>query len=52
MPAPIVGRRFGVGDIALPDREKTAGIKSTGNFRIEPMGSRDVQIRAVVAAGT
>ena len=30
MPAPIVGRRFGVGDIALPDREKTAGIKVLG----------------------
>jgi multimeric flavodoxin WrbA len=30
MPAPIVGRRFGVGDIALPGREKTAGIKVLG----------------------
>ena len=30
MPAPIVGRRFGVGDIALPDREKTEGIKVLG----------------------
>ena len=30
MPAPIVGRRFGVGDIALPDKEKTAGIKVLG----------------------
>ena len=30
MPAPIVGRRFGVGDIALPDREKTEGLKVLG----------------------
>jgi len=30
MPAPIVGRKFGVGDITLPDREKTAGIKVLG----------------------
>ena len=30
MPAPIVGRRFGVGDITLPDREKTAGIRVLG----------------------
>ena len=30
MPAPIVGRRFGVGDISLPDRERTTGIKVLG----------------------
>jgi multimeric flavodoxin WrbA len=30
MPAPIVGRRFGVGDIALPERERTEGIKVLG----------------------
>ena len=30
MPAPIVGRRFGVGDISLPDHEKNAGIKVLG----------------------
>jgi len=30
MPAPIVGRKFGVGDIAPPDREKIKGIKVAG----------------------
>ena len=30
MPAPIVGRKFGVGDISLPEREKTEGIKVLG----------------------
>jgi multimeric flavodoxin WrbA len=30
MPAPIVGRRFGVGDISLPGRDRTRGIKVLG----------------------
>ena len=30
MPAPIVGRKFGVGDIEAPDREKIKGIKVAG----------------------
>src|SRR5512136_2936923 len=30
MPAPIVGRKFGVGDITAPDREKIKGIRVTG----------------------
>jgi hypothetical protein len=30
MPAPIVGRRFGVGDITPPDREKIKGTKVAG----------------------
>jgi len=30
VPAPIVGRKFGVGDIAPPYREKIKGIKVAG----------------------
>ena len=30
MPAPIVGRKFGVGDITPPDREKIKGIRVAG----------------------
>ncbi|MDD1696665.1 MAG: flavodoxin family protein [Methanoregula sp.] len=30
MPAPIVGRKFGVGDISLPGRERTEGLKILG----------------------
>jgi multimeric flavodoxin WrbA len=30
MPAPIVGRRFGVGDISLPGRDRTEGVKVLG----------------------
>jgi len=47
MPAPIVGRRFGVGDIALPDREKTAGIKVlgiSGSSRWEPGMSKSERL--------
>jgi multimeric flavodoxin WrbA len=47
MPAPIVGRRFGVGDIALPDREKTAGIKVlgiSGSSRQDPRMSKSERL--------
>jgi multimeric flavodoxin WrbA len=47
MPAPIVGRRFGVGDIALPDREKTAGIKVlgiSGSSRQDPQMSKSERL--------
>ena len=47
MPAPIVGRRFGIGDIALPDREKTAGIKVlgiSGSSRWEPGMSKSERL--------
>jgi multimeric flavodoxin WrbA len=47
MPAPIVGRRFGVGDIALPDREKTAGIKVlgiSGSSRQDPRMSKSEKL--------
>jgi multimeric flavodoxin WrbA len=47
MPAPIVGRRFGVGDIALPDREKTAGIKVlgiSGSSRQDPKMSKSERL--------
>ena len=47
MPAPIVGRRFGVGDIALPDREKTAGLKVlgiSGSSRWEPGMSKSERL--------
>ena len=47
MPAPIVGRRFGVGDIALPDREKTAGIKVlgiSGSSRQDPNMSKSERL--------
>ena len=47
MPAPIVGRRFGVGDIALPDREKTAGIRVlgiSGSSRQDPKMSKSERL--------
>jgi len=47
MPAPIVGRRFGVGDISLPDRERTAGIKVlgiSGSSRQEPGMSKSERL--------
>jgi multimeric flavodoxin WrbA len=47
MPAPIVGRRFGVGDIALPDREKTAGINVlgiSGSSRQDPHMSKSERL--------
>ena len=47
MPAPIVGRRFGVGDISLPDRERTAGIKVlgiSGSSRWEPGMSKSERL--------
>jgi multimeric flavodoxin WrbA len=47
MPAPIVGRRFGVGDIALPDREKTIGIKVlgiSGSSRQDPRMSKSEKL--------
>jgi multimeric flavodoxin WrbA len=47
MPAPIVGRRFGIGDIALPDREKTAGIKVlgiSGSSRQDPKMSKSERL--------
>jgi len=47
MPAPIVGRRFGVGDITLPDREKTAGIKVlgvSGSSRQDPQMSKSERL--------
>jgi multimeric flavodoxin WrbA len=47
MPAPIVGRRFGVGDIVLPDREKTAGIRVlgiSGSSRWEPGMSKSERL--------
>jgi multimeric flavodoxin WrbA len=47
MPAPIVGRRFGVGDIALPDRKKTAGIKVlgiSGSSRQDPKMSKSERL--------
>ncbi len=47
MPAPIVGRKFGVGDIALPDREKTAGIKVlgiSGSSRQDPKMSKSERL--------
>jgi multimeric flavodoxin WrbA len=47
MPAPIVGRRFGVGDIALPDRERTAGIKVlgiSGSSRQDPRMSKSERL--------
>jgi multimeric flavodoxin WrbA len=47
MPAPIVGRRFGVGDIALPEREKTEGIKVlgiSGSSRQDPRMSKSERL--------
>jgi multimeric flavodoxin WrbA len=47
MPAPIVGRRFGVGDIVLPDREKTIGIRVlgiSGSSRWEPGMSKSERL--------
>jgi multimeric flavodoxin WrbA len=47
MPAPIVGRRFGVGDIALPEWEKTAGIKVlgiSGSSRQDPKMSKSERL--------
>ena len=47
MPAPIVGRRFGVGDIALPEREKTEGIKVlgiSGSSRQDPKMSKSERL--------
>ena len=47
MPAPIVGRRFGVGDIALPERERTAGIKVlgiSGSSRQDPSMSKSERL--------
>jgi len=47
MPAPIVGRRFGVGDISLPDREKTVGIRVlgiSGSSRWEPGMSKSERL--------
>jgi len=47
MPAPIVGRRFGVGDISLPARERTAGIKVlgiSGSSRWEPGMSKSERL--------
>jgi multimeric flavodoxin WrbA len=47
MPAPIVGRRFGVGDITLPDREKTEGIKVlgiSGSSRQDPKMSKSERL--------
>jgi multimeric flavodoxin WrbA len=47
MPAPIVGRRFGVGDITLPDRKKTLGIKVlgiSGSSRQDPKMSKSERL--------
>jgi len=47
MPAPIVGRRFGVGDITLPDRKKTEGIKVlgiSGSSRQDPQMSKSERL--------
>jgi multimeric flavodoxin WrbA len=47
MPAPIVGRRFGVGDISLPDRDRTRGIKVlgiSGSSRQEPGMSKSERL--------
>src|SRR5512136_1279624 len=47
MPAPIVGRRFGGGDIALLDRQKTAGIKVlgiSGSSRQDPHMSKSERL--------
>jgi multimeric flavodoxin WrbA len=47
MPAPIVGRRFGVGDITLPDRDKTVGIRVlgiSGSSRQEPGMSKSERL--------
>jgi len=47
MPAPIVGRRFGVGDITLPEREKTKGIKVlgiSGSSRQDPKMSKSERL--------
>jgi multimeric flavodoxin WrbA len=47
MPAPIVGRRFGVGDIALPERGRTAGIKVlgiSGSSRQDPRMSKSERL--------
>ena len=47
MPAPIVGRRFGVGDISLPGRDRTKGIKVlgiSGSSRQEPGMSKSERL--------
>jgi multimeric flavodoxin WrbA len=47
MPAPIVGRRFGVGDITLPGRDRTKGIKVlgiSGSSRQEPGMSKSERL--------
>jgi multimeric flavodoxin WrbA len=47
MPAPIVGRRFGVGDISLPDRKKTTGINVlgiSGSSRQDPKMSKSERL--------
>lgn len=47
MPAPIVGRRFGIGDITLPGREMTKGIRVlgiSGSSRWEPGMSKSERL--------